>query len=154
MPEMDGLELQEEIVRRNVILPVIVLTGAGDVPRAVRAMKAGAVDFIEKPFENSRLLASVRQALLVGDKKRSNADENQVAARMLARLSPREHDVLNQLMLGHPNKVAAFELGISPRTVEIHRAQIMKKLEARSLSDVVRTSLAAERQNQNGGNGG
>jgi len=144
MPGMSGLELQEELVRRNVSLPVIVITGHGDVPLAVRAMTAGAVDFIEKPFDDRRMLDSVARALQVGIQKQSRVGEAQAARDLLALLTPRENDVLVQLVKGQPNKLVAHELGISPRTVEIHRANIMDKLQARNLSDIVRTALAAD----------
>jgi two-component system response regulator FixJ len=144
MPGMSGLELQEELVRRNVSLPVIVITGHGDVPLAVRAMTAGAVDFIEKPFDDRRMLDSVARALLIGNHERGRAGEAQAARDLLALLTPRENDVLVQLVKGQPNKLVAHELGISPRTVEIHRANIMDKLQARNLSDIVRTALAAD----------
>jgi two-component system response regulator FixJ len=146
MPGMSGLELQEELVRRGVGLPVIVITGHGDVPLAVRAMTAGAVDFIEKPFDDQHMLDSVAHALQIGSAKRSRAGEAQAARDLLASLTPRENDVLVQLVKGQPNKIVAHELGISPRTVEIHRASIMDKLKARNLSDVVRTALAAEKR--------
>jgi two-component system, LuxR family, response regulator FixJ len=143
MPEMDGLDLQEEVSKRGLGLPVIIVTGHGDVPLAVRAMKAGAVDFIEKPFDEDTLLASIRRAIEIGNKTRSQAAEAAAAERLLALLTPRERMVLDQLVIGRSNKVAAHELGISPRTVEIHRAHIMDKLNARSLSDLVRIALAA-----------
>lgn len=144
MPGMSGLELQEELGRRGVALPVIVITGHGDVPLAVRAMTAGAVDFIEKPFDDQRMLDSISRAFQIGSQKRSRAGEAQAARDLLALLTPRENDVLVQLVRGQPNKIVAHELGISPRTVEIHRASIMDKLKARNLSDIVRTALAAE----------
>lgn len=145
MPEMDGLELQQEIARSGSGLPVIIITGHGDVPLAVRAMKAGAVDFIEKPFDDELLLASVRRAVELGRKTRGAAAEAAAAERLLALLTPRERTVLDQLVIGRSNKVAAYELGISPRTVEIHRAHIMDKMNARSLSDLVRVALAASK---------
>jgi two-component system response regulator FixJ len=145
MPEMDGLALQEEIANRGSGLPVIIITGHGDVPLAVRAMKAGAVDFIEKPFDDEQLLTSVGRAIEIGRKTRSKAAEAAAAERLLALLTPRERTVLDQLVIGRSNKVAAYELGISPRTVEIHRAHIMDKMNARSLSDLVRVSLAASK---------
>jgi two-component system, LuxR family, response regulator FixJ len=144
MPGMSGLELQEELVRRNVSLPVIVITGHGDVPLAVRAMTAGAVDFIEKPFDDRRMLDSIARALQIGNQKRGRAGEAQAARDLLALLTPREREVFDQLVKGHPNKIVAHELGISPRTVEIHRANVMDKLQARNLSDIVRTALAAD----------
>ena len=145
MPEMDGLELQQEIVRRGSGIPVIIITGHGDVPLAVRAMKAGAVDFIEKPFDDELLLSSVQRAVDLGRKTRGVAAETAAAERLLALLTPRERTVLDQLVIGRSNKVAAYELGISPRTVEIHRAHIMDKMNARSLSDLVRVALTASK---------
>ena len=142
MPDMSGLELQEEIVRRQIQLPVIVMTGHGDVPLAVRAMKAGAVDFLEKPFDDNLMLASVRRGLEAGSRAASRAAEVEAAKNLLAALTPREHSVLDKLVKGRSNKIAAYELGISPRTVEIHRAHIMDKMNASSLSDLVRTVLA------------
>ena len=144
MPDMSGLELQEEAARRHLDLPVIIMTGHGDVPLAVKAMKAGAIDFLEKPFDDERMLASVRRALEVGSRARSRNAEAIAAKTLLASLTPRERGVLDKLVQGRSNKVVAYELGISPRTVEIHRAHIMGKMEASSLSDLVRVVLAAE----------
>ena len=149
MPDMSGLELQEEVTRRHIDLPVIIMTGHGDVPLAVRAMKAGAIDFLEKPFDDEKMLASVRRALEIGSKARSRKAEAEAAKTLLASLTPRERGVLDKLVQGRSNKVVAYELGISPRTVEIHRAHIMGKMDASSLSDLVRVVLAAEQ-----GNGG
>jgi two-component system response regulator FixJ len=143
MPEMSGLELQEELIRRGIALPVIVITGHGDVPLAVRAMRAGAIDFIEKPFDDEIMLASLRKALEVGRRDRNRSAEAQRALELISLLTPRERQVLEQLVAGRSNKLAAHELSISPRTIEIHRARIMDKLNARSLSDLVRTALAA-----------
>ncbi len=143
MPDMDGLSLQEELVKRRVGLPVIIVTGHGDVPLAVRAMKAGAVDFLEKPFDDELLLQSVSRALAAGRKSR---DENQAAQEALARieqLTARERQVLEHLIAGHANKAIAHALAISPRTVEIHRANVMAKMQVRTLSEVVRLALAA-----------
>jgi two-component system response regulator FixJ len=143
MPDMDGLTLQEELVRRKVGLPVIIVTGHGDVPLAVRAMKAGAVDFIEKPFDDELLLQSIKEALTLGKEARGQASLAQTAAARMALLTERERQVLECLVAGKANKVIAYELDISPRTVEIHRAHVMEKMQARSLSDVVRLALAA-----------
>lgn len=143
MPEMSGLELQEELVRRKAEIPVIIITGHGDIPLAVRAMSAGAIDFIEKPFERERMLGSIEKAMQVGTKNQSRGAEIRAALDLLQQLTPREKSVLEELVKGHANKVIAKVLDISPRTVEIHRARIMSKLHARSLSDIVRTSLAA-----------
>ena len=145
MPDMTGLELQEELNRREIKLPVIVITGHADVPLAVRAMKAGAIDFIEKPFDDEQMLASVRRALELGQKSRSRSSESQAARDLIGLLTPREKAVLDKLVTARSNKVAAHELGISPRTVEIHRAHIMDKTKAANLSDLVRLVLTAER---------
>lgn len=139
MPEMSGLQLQDEMALRNLKLPVIVMTGQADVPDAVRAMKAGARDFIEKPFSDEVILGAIRNALTPAGK----AADNPTIARCIAALTPREHDVMLQMVAGNPNKITAYNLGISPRTVEIHRARVMEKMEARSLSELVRMALAA-----------
>jgi len=144
MPDMSGLELQEEVVRRHIDLPVIIITGHGDVPLAVQAMKAGAIDFLEKPFDEDLMLASIRRALEIGSRARSRAAESKAAQDLLSALTPRERGVLDKLVQGRSNKIVAHELGISPRTVEIHRAHIMSKMEASSLSDLVRLVLAAD----------
>jgi len=144
MPDMSGLELQIEVTRRHIDLPVIIMTGHGDVPLAVQAMKAGAIDFIEKPFDDDLMLASVRRAMEVGSRARERSAESKAAQDLLSSLTPRERSVLDKLVQGRSNKVVAYELGISPRTVEIHRAHIMSKMEASSLSDLVRVVLAAE----------
>jgi two-component system response regulator FixJ len=143
MPEMDGLQLQEELNRRKSGLPVIVVTGHGDVPLAVRAMKAGASDFLEKPFDEELLLGAVQRAKAASDEARVQNETAETAARLIAQLTPRELDVLKHLVAGRSNKVIAYELSISPRTVEIHRAHLMDKMEARSLSDLIRMALAA-----------
>lgn len=143
MPGMGGLELQEELTRRKVAISVIVVTGHGDVPLAVRAMRAGAIDFVEKPFDQERMLQSVADALAAGQRAQTRAAEAQAARDLISQLTPREREILDQLVKGHANKVVAHQLGISPRTVEIHRASIMEKLHARNLSNVVRTALAA-----------
>jgi len=136
--------LQEEVTRRQIALPVIIITGHGDVPLAVQAMKAGAIDFLEKPFDDEMILASVRRAMEIGSRARGRAAETRAAQGLLSALTPRERGVLDMLVQGRSNKVVAHELGISPRTVEIHRAHIMNKMEASSLSDLVRLVLAAE----------
>jgi two-component system response regulator FixJ len=143
MPDMDGLELQEELNRRSGALPVIVVTGHADVPLAVRAMKAGAVDLIEKPYDDALLLASVRRALAKAHSARGLAAAAEAAKARIANLSARERQVLDLLVAGQPNKIIAYELDISPRTVEIHRAHVMEKMEAKSLSDLVRAAIAA-----------
>lgn len=143
MPDMDGLALQEELARRGMDLPVIIVTGHGEVPLAVRAMKAGAIDFIEKPYDDDLLLASVRRAQELNLNRRAEASSVQEAAERISALTPREREVLEHLVAGQPNKVIAHELGISPRTVEIHRAHLMEKMQARSLSDLVRIALTS-----------
>ena len=143
MPDMDGLALQQDLVQRKIGLPVIIVTGHGDVPLAVRAMKAGAVDFIEKPFDDELLLQSIKQALLLRKENRGQASLAETAAARIKLLSERERQVLECLVAGRANKVIAYELDISPRTVEIHRAHVMEKMQAKSLSEVVRMALAA-----------
>ena len=143
MPDMDGLELQRTLVDRNVTLPIIIMTGHGDVPIAVRAMKAGAADFVEKPFAAEAIVAAIRQAIERGPMRRVAAEPADEIKARIDSLTPRERDVLDRLVAGRANKVIAFELDISPRTVEIHRARVMEKMQARNLSHLVRLSLAA-----------
>jgi len=143
MPEMDGLQVQEALKERGIGLPVIVMTGHGDVNVAVQAMKAGAVDFIEKPFEKAVLLSAIEEGFARIDqagRSRARADE---ALTRLQALTPRERDVLEGLVRGHPNKTIAYDLDISPRTVEIHRANLMSKLGVASLSEALRIAFAA-----------
>ena len=144
MPQMTGLELQQELTRRNSTVPVIVVTGHGDVPLAVTAMRAGAFDFLEKPSDDDVLLDSIRRALAQGRKTQQNQTESRAAAALIAALTDREHEVLDQLVLGKSNKLIAHELGISPRTVETHRARLQEKLKARGLSDLVRLTRAVD----------
>jgi two-component system response regulator FixJ len=143
MPEMDGLELQQEIMRRGLTIPFIVMTGYADVPLALRAMKAGVADFVEKPFDPDLMLQSVQNAISLTARARSRAAEARAAQEMLALLTPRERAVFDQIVAGRSNKVAAHALHISPRTVEVHRAHIMDKTKMRSLSDLVRISMVA-----------
>ncbi|NIJ41498.1 two-component system response regulator FixJ [Parvibaculum indicum] len=143
MPDMGGLELQAELVARGNGLPVIVVTGHGDVPLAVQAMKAGAVDFIEKPYNDQQLLDTIARALDMARNRQSQSSFAQEARERVASLTPREAQVLEHLVAGRANKVIAYELGISPRTIEIHRAHVMEKMQARSLSDLVRMALEA-----------
>ena len=125
------------------MLPVIVITGHGDVPLAVEAMRIGAVDFLEKPYDGEILLASVRMALGQADKQSMQKVEKAQLNARLSTLSAREHEVLKGLVAGQPNKIIAFNLGISPRTVEIYRANVMTKMQAGSLSELVRMALVA-----------
>jgi two-component system response regulator FixJ len=143
MPEMDGLTLIAKLRERGVQLPMVVITGHGDVPMAVAAMKAGAVDFLEKPFDDEIFLATVRDAL--GRSERGAAPRAAGAGGLegkLALLSERERQVLDRLIDGEANKVIALNLGISPRTVEIYRAKVMTKMEASSFADLIRTVVA------------
>ena len=143
MPEMDGLQVQLALQDRGIGYPVIVMTGHGDVTVAVQAMKAGAVDFIEKPFEKAVLIEAIEEGfsrILHADRSRVRAQEAQVRLQIL---TPREQEVLEGLARGHPNKTIAYDLDISPRTVEIHRANLMSKLGVASLSEALRIAFAA-----------
>lgn len=142
MPGMDGLTLLERLGAACAGVPVIMVTGHADVPMAVRAMQAGAVDFVEKPFEPDRLLASIERAL-AGTPIPAAAPADPALRDRFAQLTPRETDVMRQLVIGHPNKIIAHKLGMSPRTVEIHRGRVMEKTGAESLSHLVRMALKA-----------
>jgi len=144
MPEMSGLELVRNLNSRGFGLPVIVITGHGDVPLAIEAMREGVVDFIEKPFDDDLILKALHAALARGRDQLERAAQRSLVAHRLASLSMRERQVLNGLMDGHANKVVAQELGISPRTVEVYRANLMSKMQAGSLSELVRMALLAE----------
>ena len=148
MPDMTGLELVDRLKAAGHPDPVIVITGHADVPLAVEAMKAGVVDFIEKPFDNQRLLNAVRAALAQGTSEDGAAQQdNEERRRILERiesLSARERQVLDGLVAGQANKIIAFDLEISPRTVEVYRANVMTKMQARSLSELVRMVIAAD----------
>ena len=142
MPGMDGLEFLARLRDLGIGLPVIMVTGHGDVPTAVRAMKAGAVDFIEKPFDEERLLASIEAALASAG--RTGRDPGAAAAtRRIATLSRRERQVLDGLVAGHPNKVIAYNLGISTRTVEVHRARMLERLGTRHTAEAIRLAVMA-----------
>jgi two-component system response regulator FixJ len=143
MPGMDGLALMEELSKRGVVMAVVIVTGHADVPLAVRAMRAGALDFLEKPYTEERLLEAVDKALAADTQASQRRAEMARAASQVATLSPREREVLQALVDGKANKVIAHDLGISPRTVEVHRANLMDKLAARSLPELVRIGLAA-----------
>jgi two-component system response regulator FixJ len=143
MPGMDGLEMQRRLIERGIPFPFIVITGHGDVPLAVEAMKAGALDFIEKPFAPDAILNRTKSALRnLGTRAEPDALSATAASRLKS-LSPREREVFEGLLTGLPNKSIGYELGISPRTVEIHRARVMEKMGAHSLSELVRIGLAA-----------
>ena len=143
MPEVDGLELLRRMRNLDSNMPVIMITGHGDVPLAVEAMKAGAVDFLEKPFDDEVVLTAVRSALDQQRKDSRREAERSETQHRLASLSERERQVLDGLVAGHPNKTIAYDLGISPRTVEIYRANVMTKMSAASLSELVRMALLA-----------
>ncbi|MGO4525391.1 response regulator FixJ [Microvirga sp. 2MCAF35] len=144
MPGIDGIELIRRLKARSITLPVIVMTGHADVPMAVQAMKEGAIDFLEKPFGDEVFLAAVRSALARQEK---NSNQGLQVAEIQGRfevLSERERQVLDGLVAGKANKVIAYDLGISPRTVEIYRANVMAKMQAKSLSELVRLALLIE----------
>ena len=142
MPDMTGLEVLRRLRDKGCLIPAIVITGHGDVPLAVEAMKAGALDFIEKPFEEAAILKAVRSALEQGASE-EGGDAASVASRV-ALLSERERQVLDGLIAGHPNKTIAYDLGISPRTVEVYRANVMTKMQAKSLSELIRLAILAQ----------
>ena len=143
MPVVGGLELLRRLRKLKLAVPVIVITGHGDVPLAVEAMKMGAADFLEKPFDDEALLASVRSALNALDRDRKREVERSEIESRLSGLSSREREVLEGLVAGQANKQIAHALGISPRTIEIYRANLMTKMQAASLSDLVRMAMIA-----------
>ncbi|MDH3351524.1 MAG: response regulator transcription factor [Gammaproteobacteria bacterium] len=143
MPGLGGLELQDELVKRGSTLPIIFITGHGDVPMAVDAMQKGAVDFIQKPFRDQDLLDRIREALKTDQERREEQQKHAEVAERLARLTNREREVFDLVVTGKPNKVIAYELGVSQRTVEIHRARVMEKMQARSLADLVKMHMTA-----------
>ena len=143
MPEIDGLAMQGQLNHLGFRLPVIVITGHGDIPTAVQAMKAGAVDFIEKPFDDERLIAAIEAAL--ANSRREPADrETAEAAKRIANLSPRERQVLDSLVAGRQSKTIAYDLGISVRTVEVHRARMLQRLGTRRLAEAIRLAVLAD----------
>ncbi|MEW6271707.1 MAG: response regulator [Thermodesulfobacteriota bacterium] len=139
---MSGLDLQDELAKRGVSIPTIIITGHGDVPMAVRAMKMGAVDFVEKPFNDQQLLDRIQQAIDKDRDRRRDGEERAHMQARLATLSPREREVMDLLVVGKANKEVAEHLGLSTRTVEGHRARLMEKLGCESLAELVRISLA------------
>ena len=146
MPGMDGLEVQEALRAHGVALPIIIMTGHADVPLSVRAMKAGAIDFIEKPFQKDLIVSAIEEGFAALKRSDSGREKAKDAAVRLQVLTPREREVLDGLAQGLPNKTIAYDLGISPRTVEIHRANLMTKLSVRSLSEALRLAFAAQEQ--------
>jgi two-component system, LuxR family, response regulator FixJ len=143
LPGMGGLELQEKLLKNDVTLPFIVITGHGDVSSAVRALKAGAVDFIEKPIDGKAFIAAVDKAAISRRDVYQRAAEVTSAIEKISALTPREHEVLCHLIEGNPNKIIAHQLNISARTVENHRARLMVKMQADSVAELVRLALAA-----------
>jgi two-component system response regulator FixJ len=143
LPDISGIEIQQRLAAMGAKLCTVMISGHGDVPLAVKAMKAGAVDFIEKPCTDEVILNCVQRALELSEKALEEGATSEDLAARLALLTPREREVLDALVSGEPNKVIAHDLGISPRTVEIHRARVMSKMEAKSLSHLVRMALAA-----------
>jgi two-component system, LuxR family, response regulator FixJ len=144
MPDTSGMDLLRRLNELKIGMPVIVMTGHGDIQLAVEAMKSGAMDFIEKPFDDEQLLSSIQSALRRSKKDAEHGAERSKLLGKLSALSHREREVLDGLIAGKPNKTIAFDLGISPRTVEIYRANVMTKMEAGSLSELVRMALAAD----------
>ncbi len=143
MPGMNGLELQAHFNQQNIRLPIIIITGHGDVPMSVRAMKAGAVDFIEKPFNDELLLESIRSALEIDSEQRLLQTERSEIATRLEQLTPREHEVMSMVTDGKANKEIAAALGVSAKTVEAHRARVMEKMQASSLAALVKMVITA-----------
>ena len=142
MPGMSGLDLQEHLFERNIQIPVVIITGHGDVPMAVRAMKSGAIDFIEKPFNDEVLLDAIRRAIARGEQQRSHHSEHLQIQERLSHLTPREHEVMQMVTEGRSNKEIANTLGVSAKTIEAHRARVMEKMQAGSLAELVRMVLA------------
>ena len=142
MPGLGGLELQQKLLERDSSLPIIFITGHGDVPMAVEAMQKGAFDFIQKPFRDQELLDRVSEAMKTDREIRSAREERAGVAKRIEKLTKREREVLDLVVTGKPNKIIAYELGVSQRTVEIHRARVMEKMEAKSLAGLVRMHLA------------
>ena len=144
MPRMSGLELQQKLIERNTLLPIIFITGHGDVPLAVEAMRRGALDFIRKPFREQDLLDRINEALAIEDGKRRTQVDKQKLVEQFDSLSEREREVLELVADGKMNKVVAQDLGISERTVEVHRSHIMHKLGVQTLAQLVRLKIEAE----------
>lgn len=144
MPDMSGVELLRRLRADGVQPPAIVITGHGDVPMAVEAMKAGALDFIEKPFSDEMLLEAVERAVVELERKSKSSDYIGMVRRRMSDLTEREHQVMAGIVAGLPNKSIAYDLDISPRTVEVHRANVMTKMNAKNLPDLVRMVLAVE----------
>jgi len=143
LPDGDGIDILQKLVSQRIAAGIIVITGHGDVPMAVRAMRFGASDFIEKPFDTDELLRAIERTIEQSHKTALSLDNVTEAHERLDRLTPRETEVMLQLIKGRPNKIIAHELGLSPRTVEVHRARVMEKTKAQSLSELVRLAIVA-----------
>ncbi len=144
MPGMSGLELQKELNKRNHTLPIVFISAHGDIPMAVEAVRRGAVDFIQKPFDDEELLSTVKHALAASEQRFAEETERLEICRRTASLTAREREVMSQVVKGKANKVIASDLGVSQRTVEIHRARVMEKMQASSLAQLVRMVLISE----------
>ena len=138
MPGLSGIELQQELAERHVEIPIIFITGHGDIPMAVKAMKSGAVDFIQKPFRDQDLLDRIHEALQIARSSQDARLETTTIQERVSTLTPREREVMDKVVKGCANKVIAMDLGVSQRTVELHRARVMQKMRARSLAELVR----------------
>ncbi|MEN8217252.1 MAG: response regulator [Pseudomonadota bacterium] len=145
MPGISGLELHKELIAQNALIPIIIITAHADVPMAVRAMKAGAFDFLEKPVNDELLLKRVRQAIEYDKRRRQEECKRQQLLERLEQLTPREYEVMKKLLQGNSTKVIAYDLKISHKTVESHRGQIMKKMQAKNVAELVRIGMGCER---------
>lgn len=141
MPGLSGLELQQRLLELGVSIPIIFITGHADVPMAVQAMQKGAFAFIQKPFRDQELLESISEAVISGNRERKKQETRAAVKARLQTLTRREQEVMDLVVAGKPNKVIAFELGVSQRTVEVHRARVMEKMQARSLASLIRMNL-------------
>jgi RNA polymerase sigma factor (sigma-70 family) len=144
MPGMSGLELLEHLAQRNMHIPAVVITGHGDVPMEVRAMKSGAIDFIEKPFNDEALLDAIRRAIAYEEQQRNSLSEHLQVQERMSHLTPREYEVMTMVTDGRSNKEIANSLGVSAKTIEAHRARVMEKMQAGSLAELVRMALAVQ----------
>ena len=146
MPGMSGIELQEELKKRDIHIPIIFITGHGDVPMAVKAIQAGAADFIQKPFRDQELIDRIREVLVEDSQNRADLAERSEILQRMDTLTEREREVMEQVVVGKANKVVAIDLSVSQRTVEIHRANVMEKMKAKSLAQLVRLVMRARRE--------
>ena len=146
MPGMSGIELQEELKKRDIRIPIIFITGHGDVPMAVKAIQAGAADFIQKPFRDQEMIDRIREVLIEDTQSRADLSERSEILQRMGTLTEREKEVMEQVVVGKANKVVAIDLSVSQRTVEIHRANVMEKMKAKSLAQLVRLVMRARRE--------